>query len=61
MIPVPVHTDDICTTYRTALFQAMRRFPREYVAKLTHLEMRATRAAFARRPREPLEEGDLVT
>jgi hypothetical protein len=35
-------------------------FPREYVAKLAHLEMMAKRAAFVRCPREPLVEEDLI-
>jgi hypothetical protein len=35
-------------------------FPREYVDKLTHLEMIAMRVAFAGRQLEPLEEEDLI-
>jgi hypothetical protein len=42
------------------LQEIRRRFPREYVAKLAHMEIIATRDAFARRPRKPLKEEDLI-
>jgi hypothetical protein len=42
------------------LQEILRRFPREYVAKLAHIEIIATRAALARRPCEPLSKDDLI-
>jgi hypothetical protein len=40
--------------------QVRNLFPKEYARNFTHLEMLAARAAFTRRPRETLEDGELL-